>query len=193
MSEPPPPELPRPPERAAAVDVPAAVVRYQSALLRYVGNLLGGDGEQAQDVVQEVFLRLHRHVCAHGPESVANPQSWLFRVAHNLVMDHGRQRQREDRLQAAVVANGRGREESAAAADENGLDDLEQREACTRAMAELSRLPEDLKSVLLLKIVQGLTLREVAEVTGLTVGNAGYRLNQGLRELSRRLKEQGVI
>ena len=57
----------------------------------------------------------------------------------------------------------------------------------------MRRLPESHRHVLLLKIVQDMTLREIGRVTGLSLGNVAYRLNQGLKELTRRLKDAGVI
>jgi DNA-directed RNA polymerase specialized sigma24 family protein len=48
----------------------------------------------------------------------------------------------------------------------------------------------DQKSVLMLRIVEGMTLRQIAQVTGLSVGNANYRISQGLNELVRRLGQE---
>jgi RNA polymerase sigma-70 factor (ECF subfamily) len=183
------------------LDVAGLVPRYQTPLLRYVGGLLHGDRDQAQDLVQEVFLRLHRQVQRNGGHAgVDNISCWLFRVAHNLTMDHCR-RQTLERAAADAEMGGQrsrgiGRVSPSGASGTSGgggSGGLEQREVCDRAMAELYRLPDEQKSVLLLKIVQGMSLREISAVTGLTVGNAGYRINQGLRELARRLKESGVM
>ena len=47
--------------------------------------------------------------------------------------------------------------------------------------------------MLLLKVIGDMSLRQISKVTGMSVSNASYRLNQGLRELSRRLKLANVI
>ena len=47
--------------------------------------------------------------------------------------------------------------------------------------------------MLLLKVIQGMTLRQISQVTGLSPGNVGYRVNKALAELARRLKEKGVV
>ena len=49
------------------------------------------------------------------------------------------------------------------------------------------------RQALLLKIIQGFTLREIAEITGTSPGNVAHRLSTGLAELARRLKAAGVI
>jgi RNA polymerase sigma factor (sigma-70 family) len=67
------------------------------------------------------------------------------------------------------------------------------REACSIAMSELQTLPEEERQVILLRIVEGLNLREIGEITGLSVGNVDYRINKALRELTGRLKNAGVV
>jgi len=179
----------RPAEQAAESEyVFASVVsKYETPLLRYVGGLLGADA--AEDIVQEAFLRLHRHVLKNGESRVANTSSWLFRVAHNLSVDKVRKRRRQERRKEQAV-----HDRSAPAADKlDALGKMMQREACEKAMTELRRLPDEQKQVILLRVVEGMTLRQVGEVAGLTTGNAAYRINQGLQELARRLKASGVI
>ena len=70
---------------------------------------------------------------------------------------------------------------------------LVRRAACERAVEELGRLAVEQRQVLLLKIIRDMTMREIAAVTGTTVGNVAYHLNQALKELARRLKAAGVI
>jgi len=201
---------PRPPAEAipwlpdGRLDLETVVTRYQTPLLRYAGQLLGGTfggagggggvsgSSEAEDVVQEAFMRLHRYVAAGQQPEIQNLTSWLFRVAHNLTMDARRRRQRQQKVRNQAVQQALAQPDGPTQAD-TSLDDLELKEACTRAMAELHRLPDDQRQVLLLKVIQGLTLREVAEITGLSISNVAYRMTQGLRELSRRLKEAGVV
>ena len=42
-------------------------------------------------------------------------------------------------------------------------------------------------------MIEGMTIRQISEVTGVSIGNVGYRINKGLAELSKRLKKAGVI
>ena len=57
----------------------------------------------------------------------------------------------------------------------------------------MGKLSDTHREVLLLKVIQGMTLREIGDVLGLTPGNVAYRVNQGLRELARRLKDAGIV
>ncbi|NIS51692.1 MAG: hypothetical protein GWN67_11395 [Phycisphaerae bacterium] len=60
-------------------------------------------------------------------------------------------------------------------------------------MRELAQLDEQQRQVVLLKVIQGMSLRQVAKVIGISVSLVNYRLNQGLTELARRLKRAGVV
>jgi RNA polymerase sigma factor (sigma-70 family) len=66
-------------------------------------------------------------------------------------------------------------------------------EARQVALRELAQLDDQHRQVVLLKVIQGMTLRQVAKVVGISVSLVNYRLNQGLTELSRRLKRAGVV
>jgi len=159
---------------AGAIDFAAVVARYEAPLLRYVGKLLHRDQEESEDVVQEVFCTMHRYVQKNGADSIHNPSVWLFRIAHNMAIDAARQKGLRRRTRGYLDTD---TSEPGFAADE-GLDALVQREACKCAVTELDKLPDDLRQVLLLKIIQGLNFRQIGEVTGLTTGNVAYKLNR---------------
>jgi RNA polymerase sigma-70 factor (ECF subfamily) len=172
------------PDAGAALD--EVISHYEMPLLRYVGQLLRQSAQhEAEDLVQETFLRYHRQVSHNGDDSVRNVSTWLFRVAHNLTTDAIRKRSRRNQDEA--------RPDRPDAAPADALEEMMHRETCERALAELHRLPEEQRQLLLLRVIHGMKLREISDVTGLTIGNAGYRISEGLRELARRLKANGVI
>jgi RNA polymerase sigma-70 factor (ECF subfamily) len=160
--------------------------RYQSPLLRYVGHIVNR-AEDAQDIVQDVFLRYCRSSRGGEAAAVRSVSSWLFCVAHNLAQDCLRRRQREREAQKEVAAA------PVETAESDAVDHIIRQAASERALAELKRLPEEYRQVLLLRIVQDMTFRDIARVTGLSFGNVAYRVNQGLKELARRLREAGVV
>lgn len=168
------------------------VDRFETRLLRYVSQVLKPDHQAAEDVVQETFLRLHRQIEAKGHSSIRNMKTWLFHVAHNLALDAIRKRSRDRKFWDRIFQNGT-RNENQATQQDGEIGDLVHREACEQAVAELQKLPEVEREVLVLRIMEGLTLREISEVTGLKTGNVDYRVNKGLREITGRLKTAGVI
>ncbi len=168
---------------AERIDFTAIVRRYETPLLRYAAQVAGQT--EAEDVVQEVFFRLHRQIARRGPASVRTVTQWVFRVCHNVALDVRQRRGRGDRA--------RERARKAEPDDLDQLGELVRRAACERALEELGRLPEEQRQVLLLKVIQGMTLREIAKTTGLTLSQAALQLNLALAELARRMKEANVI
>ena len=176
-----------------AFDFAAAVSEFETPLLRYVRQFFGNDAESAEEVVQEAFLRLHRQVEQHGAASIENMPSWLFRVAHNLTISVRRRRELERKLREQAAADAAADTRPGAVLAADALEDLVRRELCDLVMAEVRKLPDEQKQVLLLKVIQGFTLREIGEITGVPLSSVSYRINQGLRELAQRLKAQGLV
>jgi RNA polymerase sigma factor (sigma-70 family) len=138
------------------LDLPALVSQYESPLLRYAGQLLRPNDSEIEDIVQDAFLRLHKQVCQHGDQSVSHPGTWLYKVTRNLVMDTLRKRKVRNTggtriVQEAVDAGlVDGLSENSDGADTLG--DLEYKEACDHALAELQKLPHKQKEAVLLKV-----------------------------------------
>ena len=181
-----------------AGDLMAVVARYQGPLLRYVGRMLGSADDQREDVVQETFIRLHRYASAHGWDSIKHLTTWLFQVAHNLTVDALRQKvRRQDAAHRDLES--RASTDPAAAAQEPTAEEMDalgeaiRQEARQVVLRELAQLDDYYRQVVLLKIVQGMTLREVAEVVGVSLSTVNHRLNEGLGILARRLRKAGVI
>ena len=173
-------------------DLMAVVGHYQGRLLRYVGRMLGSIDHEAEDIVQEAFVRLHRQVSRQGPQSVKHLTTWLFRTAHNLTLDVIRRQSRRKRATEAISDAAQTAEERAA--DEmDALSEVLRREAGDAALRELAKLDDEQRQVVLLRIIQGMSLREVAEVAGISISLVNYRLNQGLAELARRLRKASVL
>ena len=173
-------------------DLMAVVCRYQSPLLRYVGRMLGTIDHEAEDIVQETFVRRHLQVTRKGRQSIRNLTTWLFKTAQNRTIDVFRRRARR-------ISTAKTTAESASLAQEPAADELDalgqvlRQEAREVALRELGELDEQYRQVVLLKIIQGMTLRQVAEVVGISTSLANYRLNKALAELARRLQRAGVV
>ena len=171
----------------AAYDFHAIVARYETPLLRYLRQLTSP--QEAEDLAQEAFLRLHREATRAGPGGVRKVGGFLFKVAHNLALDDRRRRRAREGLKERAAREAPSPDDDSP----EGLAALIRRAACEKALEELKALPAAQRRVLLLKVVQDFKVREIAEITGMTVGNAAYHLNAALRELARRLKAAGVI
>ena len=158
---------------------------YQGPLLRYVGRMVGSKDGLSEDIVQECFLRLHRTLGKKNEPEIRRVSPWLFTVAHNLTMDAIRKRDRRRTIQERI-------NNEIDQVDEIGvLGRITQSRAAAAAMKALNILTNEQKQVVLMKVVEGMTFRQIAKVTGLSLGSVNNRLNQGLIALAGKLKHLG--
>lgn len=154
----------------------------ESPLLAYARRLLG-DFSTAEDVVQEAFMKLHTQF-----ETVRQPQPWLYRTVHNLVVDHQR------RSSKMVLA---GNEEDAPmedAADPQPMPDeqIARGESIGLIRLVLETLDERSKEIIRLRFDDDLSYGEIAEKTGLKVGHVGYLLHHALKAMAAELANTEV-
>ncbi len=173
-------------------DLMGVVTHFQGPLLRYVGRMLDYRDHEIEDIVQETFIRLHKQVRKRGPDSIQHLSTWLFRVAHNQTLDVLRRRKRQKNKPPTVSLDQANANEQIAN-DMDALGEMLRKESRQVALESLAELAPDIRQVLLLKIIQGMSLRQVAEIAGVSVSAVNYRLNQGLSELAGRLKRAGVV
>jgi len=158
------------------------LTRYQSSLVRFARRLLG-DPEAAQDVVQEAFLQVARY--PRRLLEVDSCHNWLLRVVRNLGVSRIRRDARARKHTEAYA--GTLREAGAEEAAEGVSGALEAEEVRCRVRAAIDRLSPRYREVLLLKVEEEKSYRDIAEITGLTVTNVGYLLHRAMKELSVRL------
>ncbi len=159
----------------------AFVARYQGSLVRFAGRLLG-DGDAAQDVVQETFLQVARH--PRRLLGLSSCHNWLLKVARNIGISRIRRDARARRHTEELAR----RTASAAEAARSAPDALEAEEIRAEVRRAIDRLNPAYREVLLLKIQEEKSYREIAEITGITVTNVGYRLHRAMKELAVRLE-----
>ncbi len=146
---------------------------HQAELRRFLRDRAGSDAE-AEDLLQEVFLRAQRQ--PNGLCGIAQPRAWLFRVARNLLTDRLRLTKDQVPLPDDLAA---GAETTPAP-----VDDLSQ--CLPRVLAELS--PRDREAITLCDI-EGLTQQAFADRAGLTLPAAKARLQRARQRLRTRLVE----
>lgn len=177
---------------AENVELHVVMEQYQLSLMRYVSQLTWPDTETCQDVVQETFLRLHHCLQDRGREPITKVGHWLYRVAHNLAMDMLRRKRRVTNLQTRLLVDPVVNPESVYS-PETPVQALVRDELQTLAVGAMHQLPDEQRQVVLLKIMEGLTLREISEITGMKIGTVNYRLTQALATMAAELRKKGAI
>jgi RNA polymerase sigma-70 factor (ECF subfamily) len=154
------------------------VKRYQNPLCNFVYRHLG-DRALAEDVTQEAFLQVYRSASRFEPR--ARVSTWIFKIAFNLSLNESERRGRL-RLREAPIT------------DENEYADGSSSASVARFELEqqvtglLDRLPDRQRAALLLRVNEGLSYQEIAEVLGLSVQSVEsliFRARQQMREAAR--------
>ncbi len=158
------------------VDLTELMNLHAPSLHRYAARLLC-DADTARDIVQQVFIRLSQLGESKQPAPGA-AKSWLYRCTHNLAVDTIRAEQRRKKLHEEHVR----RKSLDQSPPSSGK--LEQ------VLHLIDRLDEKSKSVLLLRLQEGLSYREIAQTTGLKDGHVGYLLHHAVRQLTEWLQEE---
>lgn len=159
-----------------------AFTELRDPVCRYLLALGLGPGE-AEEVVQETFLRLCQHLAADGPQP--NLRGWVFRVAHNLARDEHRRRLRRP---SQPLADEHGDLPGNADPQATPEQQLIERERTRRLEEALDRLPARQRECLHLR-AEGLRYREIAEVLGAGVSTVAEWVQQALKTLGKECDE----
>ena len=148
-----------------------------------------GNGTQAEDLSQDVFLRVYKTLgsyrSAHGGFA-----TWLTSVTRNLLIDHYRRTKHDrqtDSLEDAmpVVEN---KESSARRPDQQAL----LGELSFQVQSALTRLSPELREAVILRDLQQLEYNEIRQILDVPEGTVKSRINRGRIELARVLQQMGV-
>jgi RNA polymerase sigma-70 factor (ECF subfamily) len=136
---------------------------------------------EVDDVLQEIFVRLHRSLGSLLDEERFG--GWVYRIAHNAIVDAARARAREPVVQAALVSD------DAAHGEPAGDDVALQADLGECVALFVSRLPSPYREAITLTELRGLTQKDAAEKVGVSVSGMKSRVQRG-RERIRDLFDQ---
>jgi RNA polymerase sigma-70 factor (ECF subfamily) len=152
------------------------VKRYQSPLLNFITRYVG-DRRIAEDLTQEVFLRIYR--AAPRFQAKTKVSTWIFRIAYNQALTEiGRRRRHEDLREALC----RRSKESAERPFSEPADRYELEEEIVPA---LDRLPDNQRAALLLRVNEELSYREIGDILGASVQSVESLLFRARTSLKR--------
>jgi RNA polymerase sigma-70 factor, ECF subfamily len=160
-------------QMTAVADTEAAWHELRGPLTRFIARRMA-DPNDAEDVLQEVMLRVHRH--GDQLTSADNVAAWVHGIARNAIIDHHRRRAARPEVPAGGAADLGERE---AEPLEPGDSEAVQRElsACLRPLIE--RLPDTHRQALILSDLEGITQVETARRLGISASAAKARVQRG--------------
>ncbi len=154
------------------------VARYQRRLLNFVYRTIG-DRERAEDLVQEVFIRVHRHIARFDLSKKFS--TWIYTIASNLAKNELRNRSRSPLvLFQTIKKNWEADHRPLQFEDRHQRPDDLYRKRHLRELVQWSvrQLPEHHRVVFVLRELEGKTYEEIAEITKCNLGTVKSRLNR---------------
>ena len=150
---------------------------FGDRLYRCVRRLVGE--RWADDVTQDVFLRVYRTIASYRP--TGRFEAWMYTVANNVCVDFLRRRRPEAALTEAEEMEGR-----------SPLERIEEDERRAALLKAVERLPVDQKQVFLLREEAGMSFKEIADVLGCPLNTALGRMHYAMEHLRKALKAYGM-
>lgn len=169
---------------------------YRGLVEKYQGRVYGmvygmvRNREDARDITQEAFVKAYRSIHSFRLES--SFYTWIYKIAMNQAIDFLRKRKR--RKASGFDEGIATRDGDGGIADAHNSESprkaLERKQLYAAIMDALERLPEDQRQVVLLRELEGLSYREIAEVVGIPEGTVMSRLFYARKKLQKLLSGQ---
>jgi len=163
--------------------------RHENKVFAYI-SLYIRDQALAEDIFQDTFLKVIQSVKSGRYYDNGKFLSWVMRIAHNLIIDHFRRIK-----QMNTVSNDNYESDifnSRKLADGNIEDDLIKRQVQKDIRMMITHLPDDQKEVVILRHYAGLSFKEIAEITDVSINTALGRMRYALINLRKIMDEKKI-
>lgn len=144
---------------------------YANRLRTFIRSRVA-NGDDAEDLLQEVFLRVHRHLCC-SPDW-QRPEAWFYQIARNLIIDYYRQRKEWIEIPEELPDDGQ---------EDTVWEDDPETELALSLKEIVNRLPEPYRQALTLTEYDGLSQVELAEHLGLSLSGAKSRVQRARQKV----------
>ncbi|NCC50430.1 MAG: sigma-70 family RNA polymerase sigma factor [Spartobacteria bacterium] len=161
------------------------VEKYRRPLFGFILKMTEGR-DDAEEIFQEVWLRAIRNLDSY---KVSNFLSWLFKIAHNLVIDRARKKKPamslQDPIEEALTMEDRVASE--APGPDEQMNSRVIRERIDRAVAEL---PENQREVFVMRTQADISFKDIARIQGVSINTALARMQYALARLREELRTE---
>jgi len=146
--------------------------------------------EAAEDLTQEVFIRIYRTLDQYDPKQ-GDLANWLMRLARNLIIDDYRHRQRNPQNSMADAVDDHSYHLRAVGT--SAQREMERRELAAQVQEGIDKLPDDLKTCVILRDIEELSYQDIVDLLKIPEGTVKSRINRGRIELAKILKRMRVV
>ena len=155
------------------------VNRYKDKLTNFVFYFLK-DEEHAEDIVQETFIRLYEK--KHYYKEIAKFSTWIYTIARNLANTELRKKSRTKIMYLSQMSNYK-KDYDLKSSDPELNKNIENEFLMKEIHAAIDKLPENYKSVIILRDIQGLDYEQISNIIGVPLGTVKSRINRARLQL----------
>ncbi len=166
------------------------IVQIYSRRIFNLAYRFTSSAEAAEDLTQEVFIRIYRSLDQYDAKQ-GDLTNWLMRLARNLIIDDYRHRQRRPQDEAADDVDDHAFH--LRSANTSVQKELERRELCAQVQLGIDKLPEDLRTCVILRDIEELSYQEIVNLLGIPEGTVKSRINRGRIELAKIFRRLRVV
>lgn len=146
--------------------------------------------DAAEDLTQEVFIRIYKTLDQYDSKQ-GDLSNWLMRLARNLIIDDYRHRQRNPQNSMADAVDDH--TYHLRAVGNSAQKEIERKELASQVQEGIDKLPEDLRTCVILRDIEELTYQEIVDVLKIPEGTVKSRINRGRIELAKILRRMRVV
>ena len=155
------------------------VNRYKDKLTNFVFYFLK-DEEHSEDIVQETFIRLYEK--KHYYKEIAKFSTWIYTIARNLANTELRKKSRTKIMYLSQMSNYK-KDYDLKSSDPELNKNIEDEFLMKEIHAAIDKLPENYKSVIILRDIQGLNYEQISNIIGVPLGTVKSRINRARLQL----------
>ncbi len=156
------------------------VNRYKDKLLRYIRRISNVGLEEAEDMLQNIFIKVYLNL--NDFDDSLKFSSWIYRIAHNEVIDNYRKRKARPQLLDIDIKDSQIKE---LAGDTNLLEELARQELKQEISQALSRIDVKYQEMIILKYLEEKDYQEISDIIKKPLGTVASRMNKAKAELKK--------
>jgi RNA polymerase sigma-70 factor (ECF subfamily) len=165
------------------------IQRHQSKIFGFIYSKVA-DRDVSDDIFQDTFIKVIKTLKSNSYNEEGKFLPWVMRIAHNLVIDHFRKNKKMPMFRETE-------EFSIFSIMTDNQPSIENQIITTQVETDLKRLieelPDDQKEVLVMRMYQDLSFKEIAELTGVSINTALGRMRYALLNLRKVIEKNNII
>ncbi|WP_395045437.1 RNA polymerase sigma factor [Flavobacterium sp.] len=165
------------------------VSRHQSKIYGFIYSKMA-DRDVADDVFQDTFIKVIKTLKSNSYNEEGKFLPWVMRIAHNLIVDHYRKNKKMPMLRETeefsifnVLSD------NSLTIEDQLINDLIEKDL----QKIILQLPEDQKEVLMMRIYQDLSFKEISDITGVSINTALGRMRYAILNLRKVIEKNQII